>query len=464
MGPQRRDPTGVSKTLVKPVLPLNLRIDWAWEEWQCTEPNPRVLCKLNGAAGGHSLQTFQGHTQPPGRPHAEVMALRAAQAAGVDVRGATAWVTLEPCAHHGRTPPCCDALVAAGVGRVVVALVDPNPLVAGQGIARMRAAGIDVQVAGSFTGAFADRFAAEHPDDPQGLAWAREAFELNIGFFSRMVRGRPWVRMKIAASLDGQTALANGASQWITSPEARADGHAWRRRAGAVLTGIGTVRDDDPRLDVRLVETQRQPLRVVVDSRLEINPGARILQPPGQVLVCCAQGHAASDKARALTRFTVTDADRAAKLMASRAGAQAAPGIPGPTPVSQTVFATPRLEVAGPWEGVEVVGLPSDERGKTDLAALMAELAHRQVNELHVEAGHQLNGSLLKAGLVDELLVYLAPKMLGPGRGMAAFGPLEQLADGLELEFVECTPVGPDLRIRARPPGRAGFFPLGGPG
>ena len=427
-----------------------------------TEPNPRVTCFLECQAGDAENSTLVGRTQVAGGPHAEVVALRAAQAANVDVRGATAWVTLEPCAHHGRTPPCCDALILAGVARVVVALVDPNPLVSGQGIARMRAAGIEVQVAGAFSGEFATRFAAEHPEDPQGLAWAREAFELNIGFFSRMVRGRPWVRMKIAASLDGQTALANGVSQWITSPEARADGHAWRRRAGAVLTGIGTVRDDDPRLDVRLVETQRQPMRVVVDSRLEINPSARILQPPGQVLVCCAQGHAGSDKARALTRFTVTNEDRAAKMMAASAEAHAAPAAPSSRPASQPSLASPRLEVAGPWDGAEVLGLPSDERGKTDLAALMTELARRQVNELHVEAGHQLNGSLLKAGLVDELLVYLAPKMLGPGRGMAALGPLEQLADGLALEFIECTPVGPDLRIRARPPGRAGFFPVGG--
>jgi diaminohydroxyphosphoribosylaminopyrimidine deaminase/5-amino-6-(5-phosphoribosylamino)uracil reductase len=405
------------------------------------------------------------------------MALRAAEAAGVDVRGATAWVTLEPCAHHGRTPPCCDALIRAGVARVVLALVDPNPLVAGQGISRMRAAGIEVQVAGAFTGDFAARFAAEHPEDPQGLVWAREAFELNIGFFSRMVRGRPWVRMKIAASLDGQTALANGASQWITSEAARTDGHAWRRRAGAVLTGIGTVRDDDPRLDVRLVDTHRQPMRVVVDSRLEIDPAARILQPPGQVLVCCGADHAGSEKARELTRWTEAlpvhktsthPAHHAeVPLMGSDAPDGPAPQVtaqchehqaglaPGPT---TSAGRSPRMEVAGPWDGVEVLGLPTDERGKTDLHALMSELARRQVNELHVEAGHQLNGSLLKAGLVDELLVYLAPKMLGAGRSMAAFGPLEQLSDALELEFVECTPVGPDLRIRARPHGRADFY------
>jgi diaminohydroxyphosphoribosylaminopyrimidine deaminase/5-amino-6-(5-phosphoribosylamino)uracil reductase len=216
--------------------------------------------------------------------------------------------------------------------------------------------------------------------------------------------------MKIAASLDGQTALANGASQWITAEPARTDGHAWRRRAGAVLTGIGTVRDDDPRLDVRLVPTAHQPLRVVVDSRLEIPAQARILQPPGPVLVYTGTGRAAE-----------------ASLLRERC---------------------PNLQV---------VEVPADERGKTELAAVLADLAARGVNELHVEAGHQLNGSLLKAGLVDEWLVYLAPKMLGSGRGMAAFGPLERLSDALALEFVECTPIGPDLRIRARPPGQAGF-------
>jgi diaminohydroxyphosphoribosylaminopyrimidine deaminase/5-amino-6-(5-phosphoribosylamino)uracil reductase len=388
--------------------PDQAALDIAHSAIGLSDPNPRVGCVITGQDVDSPWAT--GHTQQAGGPHAEVMALRAAQQAGLNLRGATAWVTLEPCAHHGRTPPCCDALIAAGLGRVVVALQDPNPLVAGQGIARMRAAGIEVQMAGEFTGAFAARFAADHPDDPQGLAWAAEAFELNIGFCSRMVRQRPWVRLKIAASLDGQTALANGVSQWITSPVARADGHAWRRRASAVLTGIGTVRDDDPRLDVRLVPTQLQPLRVVVDSRLEIPAQARILQAPGQVLV----------------------------------------------------YTGAALEAAVPLQGLhpnlEVVGVPADERGKTDLRAVLTDLAARGVNELHVEAGHQLNGSLLKAALVDEWLVYLAPKMLGPGRGMAAFGPLERLSDALALEFIECTPTGPDLRLRARPPGRAGFM------
>ena len=392
--------------------PARMALDIASAAIGLSDPNPRVGCVITPA--DLTATWAWGHTQQAGGPHAEVMALRAARDAGLNLQGATAWVTLEPCAHHGRTPPCCDALIAAGMGRVVVALRDPNPLVAGQGIARMRAAGLQVEVAGAFTPAFASEYAALHPQslteltDPQGLTWARGALELNIGFFSRMVRQRPWMRMKIAASLDGQTALANGASQWITAEPARSDGHAWRRRAGAVLTGIGTVRDDDPRLDVRLVPTAHQPLRVVVDSRLEISAQARILQPPGPALVYTGKGHTA-----------------AAGTLRERC------------PV------------------VQVVEVPTDEQGKTDLAAVLADLAARGVNELHVEAGNQLNGSLLKASLVDELLVYLAPRMLGPGRGMAALGPLDRLADGLSLEFIECSPVGPDLRIRARLPGRA---------
>ncbi|UDF34204.1 UNVERIFIED_ORG: bifunctional diaminohydroxyphosphoribosylaminopyrimidine deaminase/5-amino-6-(5-phosphoribosylamino)uracil reductase RibD [Shinella sp. XGS7] len=343
-----------------------------------SDPNPRVGCVIL-APDGRLLGA--GHTQAAGQPHAEVMALRDAQARGEDVRGATAYVTLEPCSHHGRTPPCCDALIAAGLGRVVVALGDPNPQVAGQGMARLQAAGIRTGL---------------------GLL-AMPARELNIGFFSRMLRAQPFVRMKIAASLDGRTALPDGRSQWITAEPARRDGHAWRRRAGALLTGIGTVREDDPRLDVRLVETPRQPLRVIVDSRLETPPAARILQPPGQVLIFAAQD----------------SPERAAALRAT---------------------------------GAEIVLLP-DAQGKVDLAALMRELGARGVNELHVEAGHKLNGSLLRAGLVDEFLVYLAPKLLGQGREMAAFGPLEALDQAPQLRWREITPVGEDLRLIARPRG-----------
>ncbi|PRD67951.1 bifunctional diaminohydroxyphosphoribosylaminopyrimidine deaminase/5-amino-6-(5-phosphoribosylamino)uracil reductase RibD [Malikia spinosa] len=355
-----------------------------------SEPNPRVACRLILADG----RVFEGHTQQAGGPHAEVMALRAAQTAGADTKGATAIVTLEPCSHHGRTPPCCDALIAAGVARVIVALADPNPLVGGQGMARLRAAGIQVEL-----------LATEHP-----LALASR--ERNIGFLSRMTRGLPWVRMKMAASLDGTTALSNGASQWITAEAARTDGHAWRKRAGAILTGIGTVLEDDPRLDVRLVETANQPLRVLVDSRLELPLDARIIAPPGALLVYTASDPAATAPKRAAL------ADRGVTVI----------DCPGPT--------------------------RPGSHAKVDLAKLLQDLASRGVNELHVEAGHKLNGSLLREGLVDELLLYLAPKLLGPGMGLAAIGPLTELAQGIALEFVEATPVGRDLRLRARVPDR----------
>lgn len=348
-----------------------------------SDPNPRVGCVIAGEGW-----TAQGCTQAAGGAHAEVVALRAARDAGHDLRGATAYVSLEPCAHHGRTPPCCDALADAGVARVVAATGDPNPLVAGQGFARLRAAGIAIDLA-------------------EGEL-ARNARELNIGFFSRMLRRRPWVRMKIAASLDGRTALDNGLSQWITAEAARADGHRWRKRASALLTGIGTVLEDDPRLDVRLVPTARQPLRVVVDSRLQTPAAARILDPPGEVLIYAA----------------VADAEREAALRA---------------------------------RGAQLARLP-DAGGKVDLGAMLADLAGRGVNELHVEAGHKLNASLLRAGLVDELLVYLAPKLLGIGREMAAFGPLQSLADALLFEFTQVERVGADLRILARPPGRTDFL------
>ena len=317
-----------------------------------------------------------------------MLALRTAREAGHDPRGAIAYVTLEPCSHHGRTPPCCDALIEAGIAKVVVAIEDPNPLVAGRGIARLRAAGIEVEVVGG--------------------EWGDASRELNIGFFSRMIRGRPWVRMKIAASLDGRTALDSGASQWITGEAARIDGHAWRKRAGAVLTGIGTVQGDDPRLDVRLVPTEKQPLRVVVDSRLEIAASARMLQLPGQALIYTASA----------------DASRLAVLSAPH---------------------------------VEVARLPADAQGKTDLQAMLLDLARREINELHVEAGEKLNGSLLRAGLDDELLIYVAPRLLGPGRGLAAIGPFASLAESLDFEFVDVERVGADLRLRLRPPGRAVF-------
>ena len=338
-------------------------------------PNPAVGCIL---ASGEGTVIGQGHTQQTGGAHAEMMALRDAAARGNSVIGATAYVTLEPCSHHGRTGPCCDALIAAGIKKVVASIADPNPLVSGQGFQRLRAAGIDVEVGPG----------------------AAESRELNIGFFSRMIRKTPWVRMKIAASLDGATALENGQSQWITALEARTDGHVWRARACAVLTGIGTVLEDNPRLDVRLVGTPRQPHLVVVDSRLETPLDARLFIAGRALYVYAAAQN---------------DAKKAA------------------------------LEA----RGATVVHLP-DANGKVDLAAMMQDLGRREINELHVEAGSKLNGSLIRDGLVDEFLVYLAPKLIGQGRAMASFGPLVTLSDAVHLQFQSTEMIGPDIRLLAR--------------
>lgn len=355
---------------------MALALEWAAKGMYITAPNPRIGCVIvrDGAVIG------AGHTQAAGQAHAEIQALRDAQARGNQVAGATAYVTLEPCSHYGRTPPCANALVQAGLGRVVAAMVDPNPLVAGRGLAQLEAAGIEVSA---------------------GLL-AEQAYELNIGFFNRMRHGRPWVRLKTAASLDGATALDNGESQWITSAQARADGHAWRARASAILTGIGTVKADDPQLTVRGVDTPLQPRRVIVDSRLEIDPGARILQGEPCWIVTAVAG----------------DAAREAALRAA---------------------------------GHELIVLPN-AAGKVDLPALMRELGRREINELHVEAGAKLNASLVREGCVDELLVYLAPSLVGPGQGMFALPPLARLADQRPLRFHGVAQVGPDLRILARFP------------
>lgn len=347
-----------------------------------TSPNPRVGCVL--VDEGQRV-IGRGSTQVAGNPHAEVMALRDAQAKGYSVLGATAYVTLEPCSHRGRTGPCCDALVNAGIARVVASIADPNPLVSGMGFARLRAAGVQVEVG---PGAEASR-------------------ELNLGFFSRMVRKTPWVRMKIAASLDGTTALANGASQWITGPQARADGHAWRARACAVLTGIGTVLADDPRLDVREVQTERQPIVVLVDSDLQL---------PLDASVFIAE--------RALYIYAAVENDAKKRALEER--------------------------------GATVIVLPNSQ-GKVDLPAMMKDLARREINELHVEAGSKLNGSLVRDGLVDELLVYLAPKLIGDGRGMLQWGPLATLSHALPLDFTAVDTVGRDVRLVARVTGRDCF-------
>ena len=335
-----------------------------------TSPNPRVGCVV--ARGERVLG--EGWHERAGLPHAERLALDDARAKGHDPRGATVYVTLEPCNHTGRTPPCVDALIDARVGRVVAAMADPNPAAAG-GAARLRDAGIAFE-----TGLLED-----------------EARALNPGFVSRMTRGRPWVRVKIAASLDGRTALANGTSQWITSPEARADGHAWRARACAILTGIGTVRDDDTELTVRAVPTTRKPLRIVVDRHAETPPHAKVLAGGGTLVVTAREVNAA-------------------------------------------------------WPaGTRSLVLP-DANGRVDLAALMQELALDGINELHVEAGARLNGALLDAGLVDEVVCYLAPMLLGePARGMfQRAAPLEDLGARTPLSIASVERIGPDLRIVAR--------------
>ena len=338
-------------------------------------PNPRVGCVIvrDGVVVG------EGWHRRAGEPHAEALAL--AQA-GSQARGATAYLTLEPCSHHGRTPPCADALIEARIGRVIAAMEDPNPLVNGRGLERLRQAGIDVRC---------------------GLLSA-QARALNPGFVSRMVTGRPWVRMKVAASLDGFTALPDGSSQWITGEAARADGHRWRARSCAILTGIGTVKEDDPRMTARLTGVSRQPLKVLVDSRLEVDVEAQILKG-GEVLIVAAHERP----------------ERQAELRD---------------------------------RGCEVLCLPNAE-GKVDLPALMRELGERGINELHVEAGHKLNGSLIREGCVDELLIYLAPALLGSGRGMFDLQAAASLDGRLKLALQSVERIGDDLRVLAHIEGRS---------
>jgi diaminohydroxyphosphoribosylaminopyrimidine deaminase/5-amino-6-(5-phosphoribosylamino)uracil reductase len=330
-----------------------------------TTPNPRVGCVITQ---GESI-VGEGWHERAGEPHAEALALRHA---GARAKGATVYVSLEPCNHHGRTPPCAGALIDAGVARVVAAARDPNPPAARGGDALAAA-----------------RIRFEH-----GLM-QDEARELNIGFFSRVTRGRPWVRLKVAATLDGRTALADGVSQWITSADARRDAHRWRARACAILTGIGTVKADDPQLTVREVDTPRQPLRVVVDSRLEMPRSARILRGD-RILVFAAHQASAPDNA-------------------------------------------------------ELVVAPNAQ-GKVDLPRMLEELSRRGINELHVEAGFRLNGSLAREGCVDEFLVYLNPSFLGDGaQGMLDLPAFASLQERLRLRIVSLERLGEDLRLVARP-------------
>ena len=336
-----------------------------------TDPNPRVGCVL---ADGSTVRG-RGWHERAGGPHAEIAALRDAG----DARGLTAYVTLEPCSHHGRTPPCADALAEAGVARVVVAAQDPNPQVNGGGAARLREAGMAVE---------------------SGLM-AEAAEALNCGFFSRMARGRPWLRVKSAVSLDGRTALRNGDSRWISGEASRRDVQRWRARSSAILTGVGTVQADDPSLDARVEEPVVQPLRVVADSRWRTPPGSQLLRDPERTLI------------------------------AGDAGVE----VPA------------ELRSAG----VECLPLPARD-GRVDLAALLQALAGRGVNEVQVEAGARLCGALFAAGLVDELLIYQAPVLLGDGGpGPVALGPLESMAQRTHFKVLETAYLGDDLRIRLRP-------------
>lgn len=349
-------------------------IHLAWRGLYTTDPNPRVGCVLfrDGTVVG------EGWHERAGGPHAEVHAL---QAAGDAARGATAYVTLEPCSHHGRTAPCADALVDAGVARVVAATVDPNPRVAGQGLERLRQAGIEV-ASGLLEG---------------------EAEALNPGFFQRQRAGRPYLRCKLAMGLDGRTAMASGESQWITGEAARTDVHRLRARSSAIMTGIGTVLADDPSMNVRLEgdgAEVRHPLRVVLDPRLSMPESARMLSLPGETLV-------------------VTAAD---------------------DPKQQA-----RLEAAGA-QVMRLAGGPD----RIDLHAVMGELAAREVNEVLLETGATLSGAVLQAGLIDELVVYMAPLLMGDGaRGLFHLPGLERMADRVPLEIADIRAVGRDWRITA---------------
>ena len=357
--------TATDHLLMAHALRLAERAAWT------TRPNPMVGCVI-----AHGAEVVgEGWHQRAGGPHAEVFALRQA---GGRARGATAYVTLEPCAHYGRTPPCALALIEAGVGRVVAAMADPFPDVDGGGFALLRQAGISVEV---------------------GLM-AAQARELNRGFLSRIERGRPFVRVKLASSLDGRTAMANGESKWITGEAARADVQQWRARAAAILTGAATVMADDPLLTARPdVGEFLPPLRVVLDARLRSLGCKRVRQGDAPTLY-------------------LHD-----------------PAVPAPE-----------------LDGAEFAGIAMREDGRLDLADVMLALAARGINEVHVEAGPTLCGALFKAGLVDELLLYMAPLLMGDGaRPLLAGLGIEHMAEVLSLELHDARMLGKDLRLQLRP-------------
>ena len=359
---------------------MDMALEEARKAWRISPPNPSVGAVI--VRDGRLIG--RGHTQRTGGPHAEVMALRDAMARGESLEGATAYVTLEPCSHWGRTPPCALGLINAGIGRVVAATGDPNPQVHGRGLRMLTEAGVQVSL---------------------GVR-DEEAREVNAGFLKRMTQGHPWVRVKTATTLDGRTALPDGRSKWITGEAARADVQLWRARAGAVLTGVGTVLADDPQMNVRLEDQERQPLRVVVDPRLETLPTAKILHSPGGAVLLVA-----------------------ASVTAEVAQRQKA------------------LEVAG----AEVIFLPrADNAGRVDLEALMVELARREVNEVHVEAGPRLSGAILDAGLADEVLLFMAPCFFGEGLPAAAIHQPTSPASAERWKFHSITPIGGDIRILLR--------------
>lgn len=345
-----------------------------------TSPNPRVGCVIVNAL--QNIVIGEGAHLKAGQPHAEVFALRQA---GEAARDATLYVTLEPCNHHGKTPPCVDALIQARVSRVVVAMQDPNPLVAGQGVASLRAQGITVEV---------------------GLMEA-EANTLNPGFIKRMTYGMPYVRSKIAASLDGKTALNNGASQWITGEPARLDVQHWRAQSCAILTGVGSVIADNPSLNVRLEGAARQPLRVIVDRDLQTPVGAKMLSLAGDTLI--AYAHDKDNRLGALSH------------------------------VGAVLLQVPAEK-------------NSDKKSRVDLSALLKALAQRGVNEILLEAGQGLNGAFLQAGLIDEFIFYYAPKLMGAdAKGMFAINEFTHMQQTIDLQITDIRQFGQDIRLRAKP-------------